>query len=70
MKLSTADNLKYLREYENYGLTFGFLDYILIDPLFENLRDDPDFLLIVNRVLDDKAKSREEIRYLLQKESI
>ena len=63
-------SLKYLREYEKYGITFGLLDYIFIDPLFENLRDDPDFIEIVNRVLEEKAKSRDEIRNLLQEEPI
>ena len=54
-------SLKYLREYENILFMRGEHDYILIDPLFENLRNDPDFLEIVHRVQAEKAELRAQL---------
>ncbi len=39
--------LKYLAEYAKRGFTNGWHDFILIDPFFEGLRDDPEFKAIV-----------------------
>jgi len=63
-------SLNYLREYSDYGLTLGLNDYIYLDPLFENLREDPEFLKIVNRVLQEKAEVREKIQELIEEEVI
>ncbi len=58
--------LKYLREYEELESAFRFYDYILIDPLFENLRADPEFLKIVNKAQKEKAEIKEQIEQLRQ----
>ena len=58
--------LNYLREYEELENAFRFYDYILIDPLFENLRADPEFLEIVNKAQKEKAELKEQIEQLKQ----
>ena len=40
----------------------GWHDFILIDPFFESLRDDPEFKAIVKKALDEKADLRAQIR--------
>jgi tetratricopeptide (TPR) repeat protein len=37
-------------------------EFILIDPLFESLRDDPEFLAIVKKVQKEKAELRDQIK--------
>lgn len=44
------------------GLERGWHDFILIDPFFESLRDDPEFKAIVKQVQDEKATLREQVR--------
>jgi TolB-like protein/class 3 adenylate cyclase len=56
--------LKYLREYERLERAFSYYNYILIDPLFENLRDDPEFLEIVNKAQIEKEEIREQVEKL------
>jgi len=34
---------------------------MMIDPLFENMRDDPEFLAIYHRVQKEKALIREQV---------
>ena len=58
--------LQYLREYEGLELAFSFYDYILIDPLYENLRDDPEFLEIVDRAQKEKQDIKEQVKQLVQ----
>jgi len=50
--------MKWLREYENLGFTNGTHEYIKVDPLFDNLRDDEEFKEIVKRANDEKAEIR------------
>jgi tetratricopeptide (TPR) repeat protein len=52
----------WLRKYEEDGFIWGYHQYILIDPLFENLRSDPDFKAIIRRVMDEKKAVRSKIR--------
>jgi hypothetical protein len=52
----------WLRKYERDGFIWGYHQYILIDPLFENLRDDPEFKTIMKRVMQEK----EDIRFQIQ----
>jgi len=56
--------LKYLRAYEGLERAFTYYDYILIDPLFENLRDDPEFLEIVKNAHEEKAEIRKQVEQL------
>ena len=54
--------IKYLAEYARSGFPFGWHDFILIDPYFEKLRDDPEFKAIVQQVQDEKAALRAQVR--------
>ena len=48
----------WLRKYEKDGFIWGYHQYILIDPLFENLRGDPEFKAIVKKAQEKKAAIR------------
>jgi len=54
--------MKYLTDYANKGFRFGQQDFILIDPFFESLRDDPEFKAIVKQAQDEKAALRVQVR--------
>jgi len=56
--------LKWLREYEKMGFTNGTHEYIKIDPLFDNLRDDEEFKEIVKRANEEKAEIRARINHM------
>ena len=58
--------LQYLREFERLEKAFKEYDYILIDSLFENLIDDPEFLEIVNRAQKEKDELSDQIKQLEQ----
>ena len=51
-----------LAEYAKQGFTFGYQDFILIDPFFESLRDDPEFKSIVKQAQQEKAALRNQVR--------
>lgn len=53
--------LHWLREYEKLGFTNGTHEYIKVDPLFDNLRDNEEFKKIVKRANEEKAETRERI---------
>jgi tetratricopeptide (TPR) repeat protein len=54
--------LKYLAEYAKRGFTQGWHDFILIDPFFESLRDNPEFKAIVKQAQEEKATIRTQVR--------
>ena len=54
--------LKYLAEYAKLGFRSGDHDFILIDPFFESLRDDPEFQAIVKKAQEEKAALRAQVR--------
>jgi len=54
--------LNYLRKSAKRGFTSGWHDFILIDPFFESLRDDPEFKAIVKKAQEEKAALRAQIR--------
>jgi TolB-like protein/class 3 adenylate cyclase/tetratricopeptide (TPR) repeat protein len=54
--------LKYLAEYAKRGFRYGWHDFILIDPFFESLRDDPEFKAIVEQAQEEKAALRAQVR--------
>ena len=54
--------LKYLTEYAKEGFIFGDHDFILIDPFFESLRNDPEFKAIVKQAQEEKAEIRAQVR--------
>jgi TolB-like protein/Tfp pilus assembly protein PilF len=61
---------QWLRKYEKDGFIWGFHKYILIDPLFENLREDPEFKTIIRRVESEKAAIRTQIREMEEREEL
>jgi adenylate cyclase len=54
--------LEHLTEYANLGFENGFHDFILLDPFFESLRDDPEFKAIVKQAQEEKAIQRAQVR--------
>jgi len=56
--------LKYLAEYAKRGFMYGWHDFILIDPFFESLRDNPEFKAIVKQAQQEKAELREQVRQM------
>jgi hypothetical protein len=54
--------LKYLAEYAKLGFTWGSHDFLLIDPFFESLRNDPEFKAIIKQAQDEKAALRVQVR--------
>jgi len=54
--------LKYLTEYARRGFRNGWHDFIVIDPFFESLRDDPEFKAIVKQAQEEKAAIRAQVR--------
>jgi tetratricopeptide (TPR) repeat protein/class 3 adenylate cyclase len=62
--------LRWLRQYEKEGFIWGYHAYIVIDPLFENLRDVPEFKAIVRRVVDEKASVREKLKELERQDEL
>ncbi len=59
--------LEHLAEYARGGFNWGWHDFILIDPFFENLRDDPEFQAIVKRAQDKKAGLRAQVKEMEQR---
>jgi TolB-like protein/class 3 adenylate cyclase/Tfp pilus assembly protein PilF len=54
--------LNNLAQYAKHGFRYGNHDFILIDPLFERLRDDPEFVAIVKQAQGEKATLRAQVR--------
>ena len=62
--------LKYLSKAADIGLMLGWHDFIEVQPIFENLRDDQDFKVIVKRAQDEKAAIRAQIQEMIDKGEI
>ena len=54
--------LKYLTSFADGGFIWGWHDFILIDPFFESLQDDPEFKAIVKQAQEEKTALREQVR--------
>jgi len=54
--------LENLNEFAERGFTGGWHDFILIDPFFESLRNDPEFKAIVKQAQEEKAALRAQVR--------
>ncbi len=61
-KGNRVEALKYLAEYAKQGFTRGWHDFILIDPFFKSLRDDPEFKSIIKQAQEEKAALRAQVR--------
>ncbi len=55
---------KWLREYEKLGFNSGIHEYIKVDMMFDNLRDDKEFKEIVKRANDKADEMRARINQL------
>jgi TolB-like protein/Flp pilus assembly protein TadD len=55
---------KWLREYEKNGFSSGIHEYIKVDPLFDNLRNDEEFKEIVKRANEKAAEIRARINQM------
>ncbi|KPK83430.1 MAG: hypothetical protein AMS27_12950 [Bacteroides sp. SM23_62_1] len=55
---------RWLREYEKIGFSTGLHEYIKVDPLFDNLRNDEEFKEIVKKANDEADKIRVRINQL------
>ena len=47
---------------DEFEFGFGLHDFILIDPFFEGLWDDPEFQAIVKQAQEEKAALRAQVR--------
>ena len=59
---------KWLRYYLERGFKNGLEHYILVDPLFESLRDDKEFKEILEKEYAQKSKIRARIKKLEEQE--
>ncbi|MFC2124723.1 adenylate/guanylate cyclase domain-containing protein [Bacteroidota bacterium] len=66
LKGEKEEALQYLTKAVEVGLGNGYHDYILIDPTFENLHDDPEFKAIVKRAQDEKAAIRAQVQEMIE----
>jgi len=51
-----------LAEHAKLGFPRGWHDFLLIDPFFESLRDDPEFKSIMKQAQNEKAALRVQVR--------
>jgi TolB-like protein len=61
-----GEALKNLTKSVDIGLHWGWHDFIMICPVFENLWDDPDFKAIVHRAQNEKATIRSQVKKMEQ----
>jgi TolB-like protein/Tfp pilus assembly protein PilF len=57
--------IEHLERYENWGYSVWFNE-IKIYPLFENLWEEPEFIALIERIDEEKAKMRSRIRQMEQ----
>jgi class 3 adenylate cyclase/TolB-like protein/Tfp pilus assembly protein PilF len=57
--------IEHLVRYENWGYSVWFNE-IKIYPLFENLWEEPEFIALIERIDEEKAKMRSRIRQMEQ----
>jgi hypothetical protein len=59
-----------LKAAEKRGFMNGSHDYMMIGPLFESLKNDPEFIKIYQRAQKEKAEIRAKIREAEQRGEI
>ncbi|MCK5345440.1 MAG: hypothetical protein KAR20_18655, partial [Candidatus Heimdallarchaeota archaeon] len=62
--------LEYLAKAVDLGLQGGWHDFLEIDPMYENLWDDPEFKAIVKRAQEKKAAIRAQLREMEERGEI
>jgi len=58
------ETYKMLKEYSKVSFNFGLEKFITIDPLFESLWKDDEFLELIDKDLESKIQIREDIKHL------
>jgi TolB-like protein/tetratricopeptide (TPR) repeat protein len=58
--------LKYLSKAVDSGLTQFYIDYIMVNPIFEDLRDDPEFRALLEQARRDQESNRAQVRQMLE----
>jgi len=56
--------LKYLEKLEQAGYAFGSLSWAMVDPLLEDLRDEPEFSTLIEKGWEKKWELQEQVRKL------
>jgi hypothetical protein len=62
--------LKYLLKIEKAGYAFGSISWAMVDPLLEDLRDDPEFIASIERGWEQKWEIQEQIRKMEAEEDL
>lgn len=61
-RTSPPISLKYLSQANEICLTYGYHDFEEMDPIFEDLYDNPKFKAIVQNAQDKAAKLRAQVK--------
>ncbi len=62
--------LKYLLRIEKAGYAFGSISWAMVDPLLEDLRDEPEFIASIERGWEEKWEIQEQIRKMEAEEDL
>ena len=62
--------LKYLRDIEEAGYAFGSISWATVDPLLEDLKDEPEFIASLERGWEKKWETQEQIRKMEAEEEL
>jgi tetratricopeptide (TPR) repeat protein len=62
--------LKYLLKIEKAGYAFGSISWAMVDPLMEDLREEPEFRASIDRGWEEKWDIQEQIRKMEAEEDL
>jgi len=62
--------LEYLHRIEDAGYAFGSISWATVDPLLEDLRDNPEFIASIERGWEQKWEIQEQIRKMEAEEEL
>jgi tetratricopeptide (TPR) repeat protein len=70
LKGEKKEALRYFAKWIDTGVLGGWQDIFESNPMFENLWDEPEFKLLVQRVKKEKEMQRKQILEMIEKEEI
>lgn len=70
LKGSKNEALKNLRNLEEAGFAFGSISWAMVDPLVEDLRDEPEFTALIDKGWERKWELQEQVRKLDAEEDL